>query len=155
MAISGTLSDANLTKMNNAVVEVDILGTGVTWAAIESWANTVESTRGKIPTSNDPTLDGEKHLSTGQQEVSRVKVTLLYDETATGPVTNMYDLLGEPVDIRWSKDGEAGSLRYSTSGGKLIDFPAPGFAASDNGNTKIVFEIESPNDIASAAIPAS
>ena len=152
MAISGTVSDANLTKMNNAVVEVDIIGTGVTWEAIESWANTVEPTRGKIPTSTDPTLDGEKHLSVGQQDVSRVKVTLLYDEVATGPAANMYALLGLPVDIRWSKDGDTGSLRYSTSGGKLIDCTAPGFSASDNANSKIVLEIESANDIAVAAI---
>lgn len=152
MAISGALADANLTKMNNAVVEVDILGTGVTWAAIESWANAVEPTRGTVPTSDDPTLDGERHLSTGTQEPSRVKVVVLYDEEATGPAANIYPLLGSSVDVRWSKSGTAGETRYYTSGGKLVVCTPPGFSSGENGNTKVEFEVETAGDIETETI---
>lgn len=155
MAISGTLSNADLVKMANAKIEVDIGGAGSAWAAIESWANTLEATRGKIPTANDPTLDGERHNSVGVQEVSRVRVTILYDEAAGGPAANLYGQLGNDVDIRWSKSGTAGDKRYYTADGKLIDCSPPAFNASQNGNTKITFEIEAPGDISVETIPGT
>lgn len=147
MAISGALSDANLIVMNNAVVQVDLAGTGVTWANIESWANEVTPTRGTIPTTDDPTLDGERHMSVGIQEPSRVKVVAIYDETATAPAPNLYALLGQPVDVRWSKTGASGDRRYYTSGGKLVSCTPPGFSSGESGNTKFEFELETAGDI--------
>ena len=147
MGISGELADANLVTMDNAVVQVDLVGDGASWNNIESWANEVQPTRGTIPTSTDPTLDGEQHLSTGAQEPSRVKVVALYDETATAPAPNLYPLLGESVDVRWSKSGSSGDIRYYTSGGKLVSCTPPGFSSKESGNTKIEFEIETAGDI--------
>jgi hypothetical protein len=147
MAISGALSDANLVKMNNAKIQLDILGTGVTWANIESWANEVTPSRGVIPTSEDPTLDGESHLSVGTQEASEVKCVILYDEAAGGPATNLYTLLGGNVDIRWSKTGASGDMRYYTDGGKLIACSPPAFSSTENTNAKVEFTIRTATDI--------
>jgi len=145
MAITGTLSNTSLVKMNNAVVQVKI-GTG-SWAAIESWATQVTPTRGIIPTTDDPTLDGERHNSTGIQEKSRVEATVIYDEAAGGPAANLYDELGDAVDVRWSKSGTAGDKRFFTSDGILVECSPPGYNSSENGNTKITFVIECPGDI--------
>ncbi len=154
MAITGTLTDANLVKMSNAVVEIDEDGSGTTWAPIESWATAVEATRGGVPTADDPTLDGERHLSVGIQENSRIKVTILYDEAAGGPAVNLYDAaLGSNKDIRWSKSGASGDRRFFTNGGKLLSCSPPQYSSGENGNTKIEFEIESAGDIQVETIP--
>ena len=147
MSISGALAESALIKMSNAVLQVDLAGTGVTWSNIESWANQVTPTRGDIPTSDDPTLDGSRHQVAGIQNKSRVEVTILYTETTTGPAYNLYTLLGGPVDIRWSKTGANGDLRYYTDNGILVSCTPPQYSAGDNGNAKITFAIECPGDI--------
>lgn len=147
MAISGVLTDTALIKMSNAVVQVDIGGTGSAWANIESWANQVTATRGDIPTSDDPTLDGERHQTAGIQNKSRVECIVLYTETTTGPAYNLYTLLGTAVDIRWSKTGASGDLRYYTDSGILVSCTPPQYTSSENGNAKITFAIDCPGDI--------
>lgn len=147
MAISGALAETALIKMSNAVVQVDIGGAGSAWANVESWANQVTATRGEIPTSDDPTLDGGRHQTAGIQGKSKVEVTLLYTETTTGPAYNLYTLLGTAVDVRWSKSGASGDLRYYTDNGILVSCTPPQYSANDNGNTKITFAIECPGDI--------
>jgi hypothetical protein len=152
MAISGTMAEGDLVKMKDAVVQVDIGGAGSAWAAIGSWSNSVEPTRGTVPISEEFTLDGEQHVSIGQIGTSRVRCTFFFTEDSTDPFSNLYAQLGEVVDIRWSKSGTANDLRFYSSNGVLIDAPPPGFNATNNESTKVTIEIAC-TDIVQETIP--
>lgn len=150
MAISGTLAGAaDLVKMSNAVVEVSFDGS--TWAAVESWWNTVEPTRGRYSTSVKKTLDGERHVKGGSLDAARVRATFAFTEDATDPFLNIYDVLGSDMDIRWSKSGTSGDIRFSTANGVLVDAQPPGFDAESDDVAMATIEIEAP-DISQAAI---
>ena len=141
MAITGTMVESDLVKMKDAVVEFDIGGAGSAWAPVESWANSVEPQRGTVPVSSEFTLDAEQHVSIGPLDTSRVRITLFWTEDSTDPAQNLYTVIGTAVDVRWSKSGTAGDIRYYTTAGILIDAPPPGFNSSNNESTKVTYEI--------------
>jgi hypothetical protein len=125
MAISGAMAEADIISMRDAVLEVDIGSVG-SWAAVESWSNLVEPTRGTVPTSEEKTLDGENHTGYGTKGNATVRVTAFFTTVATAPFLNLYDLLSTPVEVRWSKTGLASDIRFYTDGGILTECSPPG-----------------------------
>ena len=152
MAISGTMAEADLVKMKDAVVEIDIGGAGSAWAAVESWSNIVEPTRGIIPVTDEFTLDSEQHVSIGTLGASSVRCTFFFTEGSTDPFDNLYGQIGAAVDIRWSRTGTNPDLRFYTTNGILVDSPPPGFDASANESTKVTIEIRA-TDINKETVP--
>ena len=140
MVISGTLAEADLITMRQAVVEVYIGGAG-TWAAVESWAAMVEPTRGTVPTSEEKTLDGLNHTGFGIAGNATVQITLFATNSATAPLENLYDELGNTVDVRWSKSGTTGDNRFFTNQGTMTQCDPPPFDANSNQSTKFTFTI--------------
>lgn len=116
MAISGTF-DGTITKMADAVVEVDI-GLAASWVAIESWSNSVDPQRGSVGSSETKTLDGTTHVSTDSTPgSSRVTVTCVFSKGANDPFLNIYAAsLGSDFGVRWSESGTAGDVRFTASG---------------------------------------
>lgn len=151
MVISGTLAEAELIPMREAVVEVDIGGVG-TWVAIESWSLMVEPSRGTTPVSEEKTLDGLNHTGRGTRGNATVKVTLFATNDSSAPLENMYDQIDELCDVRWSKAGLPGENRFYTDGGFLSECNPPGFDANGNMSAKWTFTITGP-DILRELIP--
>ena len=151
MAISGTMAEADIVKFNNAIVEVDLLGTDVTWAALESWATMVEIDPGRVGDTEEKTLDGETHvIIDGILSASMVRVTCFYTENAaTDPFINIYDHLqtnkGGDFDVRWSASDTADEYQFSTVSGKLVYCTPPGYDANANQAQKFVFEVKTKN----------
>ena len=152
MAISGTLSDANIVKMSNAVVEIDI-GSVDTWVAVESWGNAVEMDRGAATLGEEPTLDGTNHVSVGVQGSARVRATFIFTSVATDPFAQLYGLVGTNVDIRVSPTGTAAEQRLYTSSGWLLACSPPGWQSTDGSPAKFEIEIGAA-DILNEAISA-
>ena len=140
-AISGTMAETDLVSMRDAVVELDIGGGGSGWAAVESWANTVEPTRGTVPTSEEKTLDGMNHTGYGIAGNSTIKLTLFGTIGATHPLYNLYSQLGQIVDVRWSETGLPNDLRFYTNQGVLTQCDPPGSDANSNQSRKFTCTI--------------
>lgn len=140
MTISGTLSDANISSMSNAKVDIDV-GSADSWVAVESWGNSVTPTRGTVSTDVMTTLDASNHIGVGVIGSSTVRVVMVFTSIATDPFANLYGQVGSNVDIRWSPTGADGEQRFYTSSAFLTDCSPPGWDSSSSGPVKFEFEI--------------
>lgn len=151
MAISGTMVATDLKPMRQAVVELDIGGVD-TWGAVESWANSVEPTRGTTPTSEEKGLDGNNHVGYGTRGNSTINMTIFATVDTTDPLYNLYTQIDQVVDVRWSQTGLANDLRFYTSQAVLTNCNPPSFDANSNMSMKFSITITAP-DILMEVIP--
>jgi hypothetical protein len=146
MPISGTYATNSAITFKDALVEVDLDGTG-TWASLAGWATDVRIEGEDVPTDSTYPFQSDPITFAGVQGPARVTVMTVYTEASTEPFWNVRSRFeaapGGNFNVRFTPKGStAGNLRYTTTGGKLTRCSPPGGAGDGRSATLFTFVCE-------------
>lgn len=145
MPISGTFDAGEEKTFNDVKIELDQIGTGITFVNITTWATNVTVSGGDTPTTDFKTYTTPV-VFTGERNPWQVDVECVYTEGTTDPFIEIYDdyvaAPGLAQNLRWSPSGGAsGQVNYTTTGGKLVAVSIPTQSANDSGAVVFSFSI--------------
>lgn len=154
MAITGTYADGDEKTFEDAVIEIDESPASSSWAASESWIGDLQVSGGNVPTSDYKTVTN-RIVTPGEQDAYEITIEGIYTEETDGLWYNLWTAFkaapGVRKDVRWSDSGTAGDLRFSSSGGKLINVTPP-LVSPNNPGVRTFQAVVRAGNITSAAI---
>lgn len=155
MPITAPYAAGDEKSFENAVIEIDEDPNGTPdWNAVQSFIGDLSYDGGEVPTSPYKTVTNVV-VHVGEKDEVTITGEGLYTEATTGAFYNLRTFFeatpGGAREIRWSDSGTIGDLRFTTSGGKLVNVGLPTPTPNNPGTKTFPFKIVA-SSIATAAI---